>query len=53
MNYPRVLDEYSDDEPLDEIKRRQKAREKGRCDCCRQARTAQPCRFPERHREKA
>lgn len=50
MSYPRDLDEYSENELLEEIERRRTVRERGLCDYCGRKPTTSPCKFPERHR---
>ncbi len=39
MSYPRDLDDYSDDELINELARRCAERSKGNCDYCRRPRT--------------
>lgn len=49
MGTPKELDEYTEVELKEELKRRFKAKEKGRCDYCGRYPTDEACRFPERH----
>jgi hypothetical protein len=49
MSYPRDIDEFTDEELLNELKLRDHRRRKGLCDYCTRPRTTPPCRFPERH----
>lgn len=49
MSYPRDLDEYNEQELLDELKRRAGARARGVCDYCGRYCDTPPCRFPVRH----
>lgn len=49
MGYPRDLDEYSTEELLAEIARREKAWSEGLCDYCGRSRDTCMCRFQYRH----
>jgi len=49
MSYPRDLEEYSEVELQDELKRRQNARDHGFCDYCGRRFDTPPCKFPWRH----
>lgn len=49
MGYPRDIDDYSDDELLDELRRREDMRARGLCDYCKSEVTAAPCRHRDRH----
>ncbi len=47
--WPRELDEYSDQELKDELRRRELERAAYRCDYCHRSYSSHPCKFPTRH----
>lgn len=49
MGYPRDLDEYTEEELLEELAQRKKLRAEGKCDYCQRAGGTPPCKFTERH----
>ena len=49
MSYPLGLDEYDEKRLIDELERRRKLHEQGRCDYCGRLRETTSCKFPERH----
>jgi len=49
MSYPRDLDEYTSEDLVAEIMRRQAARASERCDYCNRLPTQDACKFPARH----
>ena len=51
MSYPRDLDEYTDDELTNEIRRRAEHRRLGQCHYCGRPVTAEPCKFKNLHRD--
>jgi hypothetical protein len=52
MGYPRDLDEYTEDELIDELNKRIGLHEKGKCGYCERKPTTTPCKFPDRHHDK-
>ena len=53
MSYPKDLDDYSDETLQQELNRRERARQKGKCDYCGKPRGSEPaCRLPVRHTAK-
>lgn len=50
MGYPRMLDDYTDEELRAELDRRRRAREIGLCDYCSRSWGSPPCRYPTRHK---
>lgn len=53
MSYPRDLDEIDEAALVNEISRREVARDKGLCDYCGRKPRTKPCKFPERHKAAA
>lgn len=53
MSYPKDLDEYTYDQLMAEIQRRDAMMRAGRCTYCGRFTSETPCRFPERHTLKA
>lgn len=51
MGYRRDLDEYSDEELVQELNRREALRAIGKCDYCQRASNTAPCRFVKRHQK--
>lgn len=49
MSYPKDLDDYSDEALQGELDRRERCRQKGKCDYCGKSRTSEACRLPLRH----
>lgn len=50
MSFPRDLDEFGEDELVDELRRRFEARREGKCDYCGRPHDARPpCKFSGRH----
>lgn len=49
MSYPKAIDEYSDIELQDELKRREQCYREGVCDYCGRSGDTEPCKFPSRH----
>lgn len=50
MSYPKDLDEYDDEELMEELDKRAVRRKRGICDYCGQKFEAPSCRFPHRHK---
>jgi hypothetical protein len=51
MSYPCDIDEMTEKELEEELKRRARARERGLCDYCGRKPTVPVCRMAERHRD--
>ena len=49
MSYPKDLDEYDDEQLLEELRRRYDARKAGRCDYCGRTKKLKSCRYEARH----
>lgn len=49
MGYFRDIDEFTTVELLEELARRMRDSDAGLCDYCHRARSAPPCKFPQRH----
>lgn len=50
MSYQKDLDEYTEEQLNNELKRRQDLRNEGKCDYCGQLGNTPNCKFPERHK---
>lgn len=50
MSYFLSLDEYREEQLIEELTRRKKMREAGLCDYCSRIGSTTPCKFPERHK---
>lgn len=52
MGYPKHMDEYSEQDLIDELTRRATIQAAGKCDYCGRDRTTNSCKFVERHKVK-
>lgn len=50
MSFPRDLDEYTIDELIEELRRRQRALAQEQCPYCQRSLSGPACRYPEQHR---
>jgi len=51
VSYQKDLDEYTEEQLNNELTRRKKLRQRGRCDYCERVPATPPCRFSYRHRD--
>lgn len=49
MGYPVDLDQLSENSLREELDKRKKLREEGKCDYCERFPSTEPCRYPHRH----
>jgi hypothetical protein len=49
VSYHKELDEYTEQQLLDELERRRSLRDEGKCDYCQRLGNTTDCKFPERH----